>query len=165
MHGKPQQTNKNAPLSPGQQCAEPAAPTIVVAVKSLIVYNQRALIMRRSFTDRHGPGIWEFTGGRLEFGETLEDGLLREIQEETGLEAAIQKLLYAVTLPTGPTRQIVVLNYLTYAAGDKVRLSSEHQDYRWATKQDMLELLDPQIVKNLHKYNVFSKIDILEHAE
>ncbi|MDL2324732.1 NUDIX domain-containing protein [Ruminococcaceae bacterium OttesenSCG-928-A16] len=135
-------------------------PEIIVAVKSLLLHNRKALLLRRQNTAPQGPGIWEFTGGKLEFGETLQQALLREIREETGLVATIDKLLYAVTLRTGPARQIVVINYLTHAAAGKVQLSGEHQAYHWATQQEMLDMLDPDIVKNLNQFNVFQQVDI-----
>lgn len=135
-------------------------PTIVVAVKSLLIHNDKALIIQRSPSAEFGAGIWEFAGGKLEFGETLEECLLREIKEETGLTARMDKLLYAVTLPTGPTRQIVVLNYLTHLVSGSVTLSHEHQNYLWATRQEMLSMLDSDIVENLVQHNVFAKVNL-----
>lgn len=135
------------------------APRIVVAVKGLLVYRRRALILRRSATDRYS-GMWEFPGGRFEFGEQLEGALCREIKEETGLDATVQKLLYASSLVTGPQRQIVVLDYLCQAAGESFVLSSEHDDGMWATRTQMEAMLDSQIVENLRKFDVFSRVEL-----
>jgi 8-oxo-dGTP pyrophosphatase MutT (NUDIX family) len=41
-------------------------------------------VQRRSATRRVFPGIWDIVGGHIEAGETLDEGLAREIEEETG---------------------------------------------------------------------------------
>lgn len=133
---------------------------IVIAVKALLLHGRRALILHRSPTAPHSPGIWEHTGGKLEFGETLTDALLREIREETNLAATVERLLYAVTLKTGPHRQIVVLCYLCTAHNNAVQLSSEHDAYLWATRAEIEQLIDKQILQNMHTYHVFDQIDI-----
>ena len=61
-------------------------PVIGVAA---VIWNDRreVLLIRRTKPPREGQ--WSLPGGRLEFGETLEDGVRREVREETGLEIAL----------------------------------------------------------------------------
>ncbi len=55
--------------------------------KALIVDSQnRALILRRSKTHRYVPFTQDLPGGKVEEGESMLAGLLREIHEEVGLE-------------------------------------------------------------------------------
>lgn len=42
------------------------------------------LVVKRNENDTLYPGAWEFPGGHLEDGETLKDGLKRELEEEIG---------------------------------------------------------------------------------
>ena len=42
------------------------------------------LVVKRNENDNLYPGSWEFPGGHLEKGETLKDGLKRELEEEIG---------------------------------------------------------------------------------
>lgn len=57
---------------------------IHVAVGVLVNAAGEVLIALRS-TDRHQGGLWEFPGGKLEPGETLQQGLYREFREELGI--------------------------------------------------------------------------------
>jgi 8-oxo-dGTP diphosphatase len=57
--------------------------TEVVAV-ALIAPDRRVLMQRRAVGRQHG-GLWEFPGGKVETGETLECALIREIAEELAL--------------------------------------------------------------------------------
>ncbi len=54
----------------------------------------RLLLIRRGQPPRQGE--WSLPGGRVEFGETLRQALLREILEETGLTVAAHSLIDAV---------------------------------------------------------------------
>ncbi|MEG0766502.1 MAG: NUDIX domain-containing protein [Clostridia bacterium] len=106
---------------------------MVVAVKALIRYQDRYLLVRRTAKDIIGAGDWECPGGKLRFGETLEQALQREVMEETSLSIDIQRLLYATTFIPHCAYQSVLLVYLCLSQTDHVSLSSEHQDYRWIT--------------------------------
>ncbi len=55
----------------------------IVGVGGVIVENGRVVLVRRANAPRKGE--WSIPGGMLELGETLRDGVAREIQEETGL--------------------------------------------------------------------------------
>lgn len=55
----------------------------------------RILLARRTET-RDMPGLWEFPGGKREPGESSEDALVRELQEELGIEAQVGEWLMEV---------------------------------------------------------------------
>jgi 8-oxo-dGTP diphosphatase len=57
-----------------------------VGVGVLVVRDRLFLLGKR--ISSHGTGTWAAPGGRLEFGETLEDCARRELREETGLTAS-----------------------------------------------------------------------------
>jgi len=53
------------------------------------------LVHRRGEQARDERGRWDFGGGKLDFGEEVEDGVLREVKEEYGVKGEIQEQLPA----------------------------------------------------------------------
>jgi len=60
----------------------PASNEIVIGI--IVDSNQNVLIQKREIEKEFG-GLWEFPGGKVKVGETLEQALIREVYEETGL--------------------------------------------------------------------------------
>ena len=56
----------------------------------------RVFLAKRGREARNESGKWEFPGGAVEFGETLEHALMREVLEEYGCEVEVQELLDVV---------------------------------------------------------------------
>jgi 8-oxo-dGTP diphosphatase len=136
--------------------------TVVVAVKGLVINNGKVLIVKRSIEDEVGGGTWEFPGGKIDFGENLESALGREINEETNLEVIVEKILYAVSFNTNPSRQVVLLTYLCRSESRNVLLSEEHSDYLWVTAIQMKELLSRDILADLEKNDIGSLIELYQ---
>ncbi|WP_085994522.1 NUDIX domain-containing protein [Oceanobacillus senegalensis] len=128
---------------------------LVIVVKGLVLFNGKLLIVKRSETNKFGAGTWEMIGGKLQVGEELEDALMREAEEEVGISVIPKRLLYATTINSDPTRQLVFLNYLSTSNKDIVNLSEEHTDYIWATKSEARNLLTPKMMHDFEKHHVF----------
>jgi len=62
-----------------------------VAIKTILLKEGKVLIVR----DHKDAATWEFPGGHLEVGETLEDALRREVREELGAEIGIGTLIHS----------------------------------------------------------------------
>ncbi len=129
---------------------------MVIALKACIFNEGRLLLVKRVSNDKVGGGTWETAGGKLDFGETLEEALIREVQEETSLLIKPRDLLYATTFFTDPSRQMVMLVYLANVQEGTVSLSDEHTDYIWATKEETRSLLPSSILKDFEQNNIFS---------
>ena len=63
----------------------PVLPTLLVAAAALIDADGRVLICQRP-EGKPLAGLWEFPGGKVEAGETPEACLIRELEEELGIE-------------------------------------------------------------------------------
>ena len=62
----------------------------------------RCLLLRRSRASRANAGKWEFPGGKVDAGESFEEALMREVEEETGLRIGLRRVLGAAQAETPP---------------------------------------------------------------
>lgn len=102
-----------------------------VALKGAIFNGDKFLIVKRSEYTQRDSKLWELPGGRMEFGETPEQALIRELQEEVGLSVDIIKPIKTWSLSGDEGSQIVGITCLCKYKGGEVRLSQEHLDYAW----------------------------------
>lgn len=113
---------------------------IIVAQKA-IIYNEegKILTMRRSEKSPR-PLTWDLPGGNLEFGEELESSLLREIEEEMGVE--VEKLLLLNVFENLDSDNLfrVTIGYKAKAKTTNVTLSHEHVDFKWVTPEEFTQL-------------------------
>src|ERR1700738_1024875 len=65
--------------------ADPARPIVLVAAVALIDPDGRVLLAQRP-AGKHLAGLWEFPGGKVHAGETPEAALIRELDEELGID-------------------------------------------------------------------------------
>jgi 8-oxo-dGTP diphosphatase len=109
---------------------------LFVGTKAIVHYEGKVLLLRESteYIDGSEQGKWDVPGGRIEASETLEEGLVREVKEECGLEVIKGKLLGAFDgfpIIRGEKCHVVRLYYLCEAASNIVELSIDHDAYDW----------------------------------
>ena len=98
------------------------------------------LIVKRNENDELYPGAWEFPGGHLEDGETLKDGLKRELKEEIGFTDDFSPLIMhyhdEINEKNGKLVHDLEIDFIINVDSTKVKvkLSNEHCDYKWVTK-------------------------------
>ncbi|MCL2204522.1 MAG: NUDIX domain-containing protein [Defluviitaleaceae bacterium] len=141
---------------------ENLTPLFGMYTKAFITYNRKVLIIKRSDYANRGKGEWDIPGGGLGFNETVLDCLHREIMEETGLTAYVDRLLYAVTaiIPGQANNGAVGLVYICRTDSDAVILSHEHTDYLWATKIQLMKLMSKSALDDYSNNGVFNALDI-----
>lgn len=105
-------------------------PILVVAavIKQTHQNDDRVLIVRRG-PSQSGAGFWEFPGGKVEDGETAEQALIREIQEELGVAVTVGDFVGELdfSYPTKAVR-LRVYRALTDLVGFRL---TEHDDFKW----------------------------------
>lgn len=119
-----------------------------ITVKGIVVLDNKILLLKRVKPSTDGLGFWELPGGGLEYGETPNQALIRELKEETGLDIVIIKPAYTFT-KIREDYQTVGIGFLCIPKNDHVRLSDEHTDYCFVTIEKAKELLDKEIYNDI----------------
>jgi len=114
---------------------------VIIAVTAVIRKGRRILVGLRAANESAFPGLWALPGGKLEPGETVEDGLKREVREEVGLQVTGTPVFLRSFCFTHPRHQTPVLG-LSFAveATGAVQLSDEFSAHRWVTPEDLVML-------------------------
>lgn len=79
---------------------------------------------------------WELPGGQVECGESVLEGLVREVDEETGLAIAVERLVGVYTCMTAPTK--LILSFVARPCGGDLRPSAESPELEWMQPLDAL---------------------------
>lgn len=127
--------------------------TAVTTIAKALVRRPDGLVLAltRSARDYHRPGEYDLPGGSLEGGEIVEQGLARELNEETGLTHPKElRLLHAVTAyyPGDPDDRWNESRILTHCLYETTvsqsftpRLSEEHDAAEWLPPQELADRL------------------------
>ncbi len=84
-------------------------------------------------------GFWEFPGGKLEWGENLEQALHREISEELNITITIEKLCH-VKAHHYPHKAVLILLYECLLVSGTPELIA-HSELKWVTPNEMDDLI------------------------
>jgi 8-oxo-dGTP diphosphatase len=114
----------------------------IVGVGGVIISNHRALLIRRGSPPLQGQ--WSIPGGLLETGETILEGVKRELREETGIEVRPLDLIEVferIELDAGGRARYhyVVLDYLCEAISGEARAGSDVTDAAWASAEELAQ--------------------------
>lgn len=108
--------------------------TVIDVTAAIWIENGRVLIARR----RPGvsqAGLWEFPGGKVRPGETPEQCLQREIQEELGVHIAVERF-FGESVYAYETKIIRLLAYRVSVKSGEVSLN-DHAELAWVAVEDL----------------------------
>lgn len=124
-----------------------------IVLTGILKDNDEFLVVKRSENDELYPGAWEFPGGHLEMGETLKEGLKRELFEEIGFNLEFEPIIthYCDVVKSKNNEFLHDLEIdfvININKSDiNVMLSEEHCDYKWVKRDS--DLLDDYIKEKL----------------
>jgi 8-oxo-dGTP pyrophosphatase MutT (NUDIX family) len=110
-----------------------------VPIVRLIVMNEagKVLLLRRS-NAAYGDGLWCLPGGKVDYGELVEDACRKELSEETGIECQSPRFLFFQnSLPPSIEGMHCINLYFECRATSSVKLNRESSDFAWIGPDDL----------------------------
>ena len=95
-----------------------------IRVTGILIESDEILLVQQKISDKRN---WSLPGGRLEHGETLQQGLIREMKEETGLDVEIIRMLYMCDVAASDYT-VLHITFLLKRIGGEVALPTNEFD-------------------------------------
>jgi len=95
-----------------------------IRITGILIENNEILLVQQKLSDKRK---WSLPGGRLERGETLSQGLIREMKEETGLDVEILRMLYLCDVATS-SNTLLHITFLLKKRSGEIELPSNEFD-------------------------------------
>ena len=116
-----------------------------LTVRGICKQNDRILLLKVRSKSGHDANRWEIPGGKVKKCEFFDNALRREFLEETGLEISIESLFDVIqnnytACKTDEEVKSIQLIMMVSAKTDEVRISDEHDDYKWFSEEEVKEL-------------------------
>jgi 8-oxo-dGTP diphosphatase len=132
-------------------------PTPSVCVGAIAIDDGRLLLIRRA--TEPGLGRWTVPGGRVDPGETMQEAVVRELLEETGIEGVCTGLIGVAERITDD-HHFVILDYaVEVLAPAPPHAGSDAAEARWVALHDVAEMdLVDGLAEFLHDHGVIETI-------
>lgn len=99
---------------------------------AVISGEDRQILLARRPVQRHQGGLWEFPGGKVEPGESVQAALVRELREELGIDATSYRPLIRIPYDY-PDRKVLLDVWLVEAFRGRPH-GAEGQEIRWVER-------------------------------
>ncbi|MGB6875641.1 MAG: NUDIX hydrolase [Candidatus Acidiferrales bacterium] len=115
----------------------------IIAVGGVVIHDSQILLIRRGQPPLEGR--WSIPGGILEIGETIAEGIERELKEETGIQVRVLDLIeiYENVLRDKENElqyHFVILDYLCEFVEGTARPGGDVTEVVWASEQQLESL-------------------------
>ena len=108
----------------------------------VIQNEQKQILIDRRLPEGIMGGLWEFPGGKIEPGETVEDCIKREIWEEIGIEIAVGNHLITIEHVYAHLRVTLTVHHCHHLTG--IAQPIECDEIRWVTLDEMDQFAFPK---------------------
>ncbi len=109
-----------------------------VAVRAIITDEQEQILFLRRQNTHYNNSQWCLPGGKVEFGQTVEEAVIREVAEETSLCClGCRFLFYEDSLPNIENKDHYINFYFTCRTSGQVVLNDESAAFAWVRLEEM----------------------------
>jgi len=126
-----------------------------VSIDAVIINGNKVLLIQRGVEPN--KGFWGTPGGYVEWDESLEETVKREVKEETNLEVSDVKLVGVYSSPTRHPKQVINLVYLVSVKDGEPKHGDDALNAKWFL---LSELPNPMALD--HKQNIQDAIKLLK---
>jgi len=113
--------------------------TPTLTVDGIVVDKNRVVLIRRLYPPFRG--CWALPGGFVEVGESVEQAVIREVFEESGLKVKVKKLVGVYSNPKrDPRRHTVSACFLCRKVSGKIKAGSDSKEVAWFSLKKLPKL-------------------------
>lgn len=123
------------------------------ATASLIINDNKILLVKRKFDPCKGK--WSLPGGFIEINENPKDACLRELKEETGLKADIDRIIDAYHSKSELYNSVVIIGYLVKNVHGKLKAGDDAEEVAYFDVENL-----PSIAFKSHKMMINKILNI-----
>jgi len=105
---------------------------VMILKNNKILLGQRHLDPAKADSELHGEGTWTMPGGKLEFGESFEDGAKREVLEETGVDISSEKIeIISLSNDMVPDAHFVTIGIICHSFNGEPQVTEPDEITQW----------------------------------
>lgn len=94
-----------------------------ISIKGVLIVDGKALLLKNERDE------WDLPGGRIELGETPENCLIREFEEEVSVNVNVEQIIDSYLFEVIPYKHVFIVTYGCQLKGDfSPKISDEHQE-------------------------------------
>ena len=108
---------------------------------SALIIDKKKNILLLKRADKPLKDYWCLPGGVMEYDESPERSIIREVKEETNLDFKIEKLTGVYLIDNDPRGNVVDVIYMSQTINSPVKLSNEHSQYKFFPPNNLPELI------------------------
>jgi 8-oxo-dGTP diphosphatase len=122
-----------------------------IATKAIIKRSDgKYLVLYKSETEEISPNEIDIPGGRMKFGESVEESLKREVEEELGIDIEVEKPSRVWGFVKDELHLVGITFLARYISGE-IKLSGEHTSHEWVDKDKIMTGDYPKWIKEEFK--------------